>query len=63
VALGGLGNNRGAIIGGLALGVFQQSANFTFGGVFASVAVFSVFIVVLLMAPQGLFGAPAQRRV
>jgi branched-chain amino acid transport system permease protein len=63
VALGGLGNNRGAIIGGLALGVFQQSANFLFGGVFASVAVFSVFIIVLLLAPQGLFGAPAQRRV
>ena len=42
VALGGLGNNRGAIIGGLALGVFQQAANFLFGGVFASVAVFSV---------------------
>lgn len=63
VALGGLGNNRGAIIGGLALGVFQQSANFLFGGVFAAVAVFSVFIVVLLLAPQGLFGAPAQRRV
>jgi branched-chain amino acid transport system permease protein len=63
VALGGLGNNRGAIIGGLALGVFQQAANFTVGGVFASVAVFSVFIVVLLLAPQGLFGAPAQRRV
>jgi len=25
--------------------------------------VFSVFIIVLLLAPQGLFGAPAQRRV
>ncbi|HVY18093.1 MAG TPA: branched-chain amino acid ABC transporter permease [Rhodopila sp.] len=63
VALGGLGNNRGAIIGGLALGLFQQAANFTFGGVFASVAVFIVFIVVLLAAPQGLFGATAARRV
>lgn len=63
VALGGLGNNRGAIISGLALGIFQQAANFTFGGVFASVAVFAVFIVVLLAAPQGLFGAPSQRRV
>ena len=63
VALGGLGNNRGAIIGGLALGVFQQAANFTFGGVFASVAVFAVFIAVLLAVPQGLFGAPPQRRV
>jgi branched-chain amino acid transport system permease protein len=63
VALGGLGNNRGAIISGLLLGVFQQAANFTFGGVFASVAVFTVFIVVLLAAPQGLFGAAQQRRV
>lgn len=63
VALGGLGNNRGAVIGGLALGLFQQAANFIVGGVFASVAVFTVFIVVLLAAPQGLFGAPAARRV
>jgi len=63
VALGGLGNNRGAIIGGLALGVFQQAANFLVGGVFAAVAVFAVFIVVLLVAPQGLFGSPATRRV
>jgi len=63
VALGGLGNNRGAIIGGLALGLFQQAANFTLGGVFASVGVFVVFIAVLLAAPQGLFGAAASRRV
>jgi branched-chain amino acid transport system permease protein len=63
VALGGLGNNRGAVIGGLALGLFQQAANFIVGGVFASVAVFVVFIVVLLVAPQGLFGAPVARRV
>jgi branched-chain amino acid transport system permease protein len=63
VALGGLGNNRGTVIGGLALGLFQQAANFTFGGVFASVAVFAVFIVVLLIAPQGLFGVSVARRV
>ncbi|HWL80976.1 MAG TPA: branched-chain amino acid ABC transporter permease [Roseomonas sp.] len=63
VALGGLGNNRGAVIGGLALGLFQQAANFTVGGIFSSVAVFTLFIVVLLAAPQGLFGAAASRRV
>lgn len=63
VALGGLGNNRGAVAGGLLLGLFQQAANFAVGGVFASVAVFSVFIAVLLLAPQGLFGGPATRRV
>ncbi len=63
VALGGLGNSRGAIFGGLALGIFQQAANFLVGGVFVSVAVFVIFIVLLLIAPQGLFGAPAARRV
>ncbi len=63
VALGGLGNNRGAVVGGLLLGLFQQAANFAVGGVFASVAVFSVFIAVLLLAPQGLFGGLAVRRV
>ncbi len=63
VALGGLGNNRGAVVGGLALGLFQQAANFTVGGVFASILVFTVFIVALLAAPQGLFGAAAVRRV
>jgi branched-chain amino acid transport system permease protein len=63
VALGGLGNNRGAIVGGLALGTFQQAANFLVGGIFASVAVFVVFIVVLLASPQGLFGMSTARRV
>jgi branched-chain amino acid transport system permease protein len=63
VALGGLGNNRGAVIGGLILGLFQQAANFLVGGIFASVAVFTLFIVVLLAAPQGLFGSAMARRV
>lgn len=63
VALGGLGNNRGSIIGGFALGLFQQAMNFTFGGIFASVAVFALFIVILVSAPNGLFGSQASRRV
>ncbi|WP_198368895.1 branched-chain amino acid ABC transporter permease [Roseomonas rosulenta] len=63
VALGGLGNNRGAVIGGFVLGLFQQAANFMVGGIFSSVAVFTLFIIVLLAAPQGMFGAQAARRV
>ncbi len=63
VALGGLGNNRGAIAGGLLLGLFQQAANFLVGGVLVSVAVFAAFIVALMAAPQGLFGTPPTRRV
>lgn len=63
VALGGMGNNRGTVIAGLLLGLFQQAANFLVGGIFASVAVFTVFIIVLLARPEGLAGATLQRRV
>ena len=63
VALGGMGNNRGAVVAGLILGLFQQAANFLVGGIFASVAVFTAFIFVLLAFPDGLAGASAQRRV
>jgi len=63
VALGGMGSNRGALIGGLALGLFQQAANFLVGGIFAAVAVFVVFIIVLLLRPEGLAGAATARRV
>jgi len=63
VALGGMGSNRGAVVGGLALGLFQQSANFLVGGIFAAVAVFVVFIVILLVRPEGLAGAATIRRV
>ena len=63
VALGGMGNNRGAVVAGLLLGLFQQTANFLVGGIFASVAVFTVFIITLLARPEGLVGATRQRRV
>ena len=63
VALGGMGSNRGAVAGGLALGLFQQAANFLVGGIFASVAVFVVFIIVLLVRPEGLAGGTVARRV
>jgi branched-chain amino acid transport system permease protein len=63
VALGGMGNNRGAVVAGLGLGLFQQAANFLVGGIFASVAVFAVFILVLLVRPEGLAGAVVGRRV
>ena len=63
VALGGMGNNRGAVVAGLLLGLFQQAANFLVGGIFASVAVFTVFIIVLLARPEGLASPALRRRV
>jgi branched-chain amino acid transport system permease protein len=43
--------------------LLQQSANFLFGGIFASVAVFAVFIAIILVRPEGLAGAAVMRRV
>ena len=63
VALGGIGNNKGALAGGLLLGVFQQAASFLAGGIDGTVATFVVFLAVLLAAPQGVLGAPLARRV
>jgi branched-chain amino acid transport system permease protein len=63
VALGGMGSNRGAVIGGLALGLLQQAANFLVSGIFSSVVVFAVFIIVLLLRPEGIAGASTARRV
>jgi branched-chain amino acid transport system permease protein len=63
VALGGMGNNRGAVAAGLVLGLFQQAANFLVGGVFSSVAVFAAFILVLLARPEGLANIALGRRV
>jgi branched-chain amino acid transport system permease protein len=63
VALGGMGNNRGAVVAGLVLGLFQQAANFLVGGIFSSVAVFVAFILVLLARPEGLANVALGRRV
>ncbi len=63
IAIGGLGSNRGALVGGLALGIIQQIANYLFGGDWVSVVAFTVFIAILLVMPRGLFGAAEPRRV
>lgn len=63
IAIGGLGSNRGAALGGLGLGVLQQAANYAVGGLFVGIATFAVFILFLLVLPQGLFGSVSTRRV
>lgn len=63
IAMGGIGSNKGAVIGGAALGIIQQAANYLLGGNFVSIASFAVFIVVLMLVPGGLFGEKGARRV
>jgi len=63
IALGGLGSNRGALIGGFFLGILQQTANYFVGGVFVGVVTFVVFITLLVLVPGGLYGTAIARRV
>src|SRR6516165_10371279 len=63
VALGGMGNNRGAVVAGLLLGLFQQAANFLVGGIFASVAVFTLWLMVRRIWAWGRARSSRQRCV
>ena len=56
VVLGGLGSVLGALLGGLLIGVTQEFGGVVFVGQSKLLAVFIVFILVLFLRPQGLFG-------
>lgn len=56
VVLGGLGNVAGAFLGGLLVGLAQELGGVLFPGQSKLLAVFIVFIAVLFLRPQGLFG-------
>ncbi|NDU71083.1 branched-chain amino acid ABC transporter permease [Actinomadura sp. DSM 109109] len=56
VVLGGMGNVAGALAGGLLIGLVEQLTTIYLDGQSSLVGVFAVFLVVLLLRPQGLFG-------
>jgi branched-chain amino acid transport system permease protein len=56
VVLGGLGNFLGALLGGLIIGVVESMGAVYMPGSLKEVAVFGIFILVLLFKPQGIFG-------
>jgi branched-subunit amino acid ABC-type transport system permease component len=53
--LGGLGSLRGALAGGLVLGVVQSLAVTELGAAYADVVPLGVLVVLLAVRPQGLF--------
>ena len=59
--LGGIGNIRGAFVGGLALGLLETYASAVLGSQWKAITVFIVLIVVLLFRPNGLFGEAVQQ--
>lgn len=56
VVLGGLGSISGAFWGGLTIGLVQQLSTLFLPNQLQNTAIFLVFLAVLLVRPQGLFG-------
>lgn len=59
VVLGGMGSLEGAAVGGLILGVTEGLTAYYWSDSYTQVVNFIVFLVVLLVRPQGLFGRKA----
>ena len=54
--LGGIGNIRGALLGGLLLGVLENYGSSLLGGRWKDVFAFGILIIVLMLRPTGLLG-------
>jgi branched-chain amino acid transport system permease protein len=61
--LGGLGNLPGAVVGGLVLGVAENLIAGYVSTELKAAFAFSVILLVLVVRPQGIMGAPLWRRV
>jgi branched-chain amino acid transport system permease protein len=54
--MGGIGNLKGAVVGGLIIGVIQSISDTHFGQVWTPALVFAILILVMVFRPSGLFG-------
>lgn len=63
LAVGGLGSNIGALIGGVALGLLNAFASHWFGGEYQQTMAVGLLLIVLLLKPEGLLGSKELRPV
>ena len=61
VVLGGMGSVGGAFIGGLVIGMVQQLSTLVLPQQLQNTAVFVIFLLVILLRPQGFFGRSVER--
>lgn len=61
VVLGGMGSIVGAFWGGMTIGLVQQLATMVLALQLQNAAIFVVFVLILLLRPQGLFGRNVER--
>jgi branched-chain amino acid transport system permease protein len=62
VILGGMGDIRGALLGGFFLGFAEVFSVAYIGSTMRDAVAFGLLFIVLLLRPEGLFGQAAQRR-
>lgn len=56
VAMGGFGSVPGALVAAVMVGLIESLAGFYIGPVYKYIAVFGIYLVVILIRPKGLFG-------
>jgi branched-chain amino acid transport system permease protein len=61
--IGGIGNVRGAVLGGFVIAMVEQFGSFYLSSAYRDVFVFVLLIVILLVRPSGLLGSPLQEKV
>jgi branched-chain amino acid transport system permease protein len=61
VVLGGMGSILGAFWGGLTVGFVQQCSALVLPPQLQNAAIFVVFLLIIMLRPQGLFGRSAER--
>ncbi len=54
--MGGIGNLKGAVLGGFIIGIIQQLAEFRIGAEWTAVVVFTYLVLIMVFRPQGLIG-------
>jgi branched-chain amino acid transport system permease protein len=54
--MGGIGNIRGAVLGGLIIGIIQQTIDARVGPQWTPLFVFGLLIIVMVLRPRGLLG-------
>ena len=58
--MGGIGNLRGAVLGGLIIGVIQQISDNRIGNEWTPAVVFAYLVLIMVFRPQGLIGEETQ---
>ena len=61
--IGGFNNSRGALLGGLIVGVSENLASAYISPAYKDAVALVVFMVVILFRPQGLLGKKEERKV